>query len=87
MTLPVPIRQVRPSIEEAKAERIEGTVMIECVVTSEGNVSQLNVVRTLDPRLDAAATAALEEWRFKPGTKDGVAVAVRVQIEMTFTLK
>jgi TonB family protein len=65
VTLPIPIRQVRPGYpEDTKAERIEGMVLLECVVTPNGNVSQLNVERKLDPRLDAAATAALEEWRF-----------------------
>jgi hypothetical protein len=29
----------------------------------------------------------LSEWRFKPGSRDGKAVPVRVTIQMTFTLK
>jgi hypothetical protein len=31
--------------------------------------------------------AALEQWRFDAGQKDGAPVAVRVAIKMTFTLK
>jgi len=46
------------------------------------------VVRSLDPTfgLDAQAVIAARQWIFKPGTKDGQPVAVRVMIEMTFTL-
>ena len=29
----------------------------------------------------------MKQWEFKPGTKDGKSVAVRVSIEMAFTLK
>ena len=29
----------------------------------------------------------MKQWEFKPGMKDGKAVAVRVHVEMTFTLK
>jgi D-alanyl-D-alanine endopeptidase (penicillin-binding protein 7) len=88
VSLPVVLTEVRPVYpQDAKADRVEGTVLMACVVTTEGGVAQIVVDRTLDSRLDEAAVAALEQWRFKPGTKDGVPVAVRVQIEMTFTLK
>jgi hypothetical protein len=29
----------------------------------------------------------MKEWVFKPGTKDGKPAAVRISVEMTFTLK
>jgi TonB family protein len=37
--------------------------------------------------LDQQAVDAARQWTFKPGTKDGKPVAVRVHIELTFTLK
>jgi hypothetical protein len=45
--------------------------------------------QSLDPvyGLDDAAVSALHQWRFKAGTKDGKAVAIRVHIEMRFNLK
>jgi TonB family protein len=47
------------------------------------------VLRSLDATfgLDAQAVLAAKQWLFNPGMKDGVAVAVRVTIEMSFTLR
>jgi bla regulator protein BlaR1 len=88
--LPSVIREVRPNYtEEAKQAHIEGTVLLDCVVASSGIPRDIIVARSLDAvlGLDQAAIEALEQWRFKPGTKDGKAVDVHVHVEMTFTLK
>jgi TonB family protein len=90
VVLPSVIREVRPNYtEEAKQARIEGTVLLGCVVGSNGIPRDIMVTRTLDAvlGLDQAAIEALEQWRFKPGTKDGKAVDVQVDVEMTFTLR
>ena len=49
----------------------------------------MTVTQSLDKEygLDTQAVEAVEQWLFKPGIKDGKAVAVRVTIEMVFTLK
>jgi TonB family protein len=59
------------------------------VIATNGEPERIRVTRSLDAKfgLDQAAVRALERWRFKPGTKYGRAVGVRVEIEMTFTLK
>jgi TonB family protein len=86
--MPVPIREVRPQYRgDAMARGIVGTVTLECVVTDAGLPSRIRVTAPLDKDLDAAAIEALEQWRFKPGTKDGKAVAVRVAVQFAFTLK
>ena len=88
--LPSVIKEVRPYYtEEAKQARLEGTVLLDCVVASSGIPRDIIVARSLDDvfGLDQAAIEALEQWRFKPGTKDGKAVDVHVHVEMTFTLK
>ena len=58
------------------------------VVLSDGTVGDVTVLRSLDTvyGLDAQAVSAAKQWVFMPGMKDGQAVAVRVTIEMTFTL-
>lgn len=90
VTLPVPVKSVKPEYtEEAKRARIQGNVLLDVVVTAEGTVSDVKVARSLDTTfgLDQRAVEAAEQWTFKPGTKDGKPVAVRVAIELTFTLK
>ena len=37
--------------------------------------------------LDGAAVNAVKQWRFAPGSRDGKAVPVVVEIEMNFTLR
>ena len=89
-TPPQVLREVKPAYtDSAKRERIQGNVMLEAVVKEDGTVGDVRVVKSLDTRhgLDEEAVKAMKEWRFKPGSKEGKAVAVAVQVEMTFTLK
>ena len=88
VSLPVVVTSVNPEYTaDAKRARIEGIVLLESVVLQDGTVGEVTVVRSLDSTfgLDRQAVAAMKLWRFKPGMKDGKPVAVRVQIEMTFT--
>lgn len=90
VTLPSVVKTVHPEYtKEAKEARIQGTVLLDCVVLTDGKVGNVSVTRSLDSKLglDQAAVEAAKQWQFKPGTKDGKPVAVRVAIELTFTLK
>jgi TonB family protein len=90
VTLPVPVRSVKPGYTAAAMDaHIEGTVGLDLVVLADGKVSDVMVTQSLDKEygLDTQAIEAAKQWLFKPGTKDGKPVAVRVALEMTFTLK
>jgi protein TonB len=90
VTLPTVVSEVKPEYTpEAKRAHIEGGVIMDAVVLANGKVGNVTVARSLDSTfgLDQQAVKAAKQWTFKPGTKDGKPVAVRVQIEMTFTLK
>ncbi len=90
VTLPTPVRSVKPGYTAAAMDaRIEGTVLLDIVVLDDGKVGEAKVTRSLDMEygLDTQAVEAAKQWLFKPGTKDGKPVAVRVSLEMTFTLK
>jgi protein TonB len=87
VTAPVPIEQPKPSYTaDALTARIEGIVTLECVVGIDGRVSEGRVVKPLFPSLDDAALRTLQDWKFKPGTKDGQPVPVRINVEMSFSL-
>jgi protein TonB len=88
--LPVPVRQVKADYTTAAMEaRIQGTVVMDAVVLDDGKVGEVKVTESLDMEygLDKQAVEAMKQWLFKPGTKDGKPVAVRLTVEMTFTLK
>jgi protein TonB len=81
---------VKPSYTaQAIANGIQGSVLLTAIVLANGTVGEVTVTRSLDATLglDAQAVLAAKQWLFNPGMKDGVAVAVRVTIQMTFTLK
>ncbi len=56
---------------EARAQRIEGEVLLEVVFEASGRLRVLRVVRGLGHGLDDAAVHAAEQIRFKPALKDG----------------
>jgi TonB family protein len=90
VTLPRVVREVKPEYtREALQAGIQGSVTLTVVVKTDGMPGSIEITQSLDPEhgLDAAAVRALEQWRFEPGRKDGKAVPVQVDIEMTFTLK
>jgi TonB family protein len=56
---------------EARAQRIEGEVLLEVVFEASGKLRVLRVVRGLGHGLDDSAVRAAEQIRFKPALKDG----------------
>jgi TonB family protein len=90
VTLPKLISEVKPQYtSEALQARIQGPVMMDAVVRTDGTPTDIEVIRSLDTQygLDKQAVAALSAWRFEPGRKDGDPVPVRITVEMQFTLK
>jgi TonB family protein len=68
------------------AARSSGAVLLECVVTNTGEVTEVRILRSLDATvgLDEEAAKGARQWRFRPGTLNGRPVAVRVTIELSF---
>jgi TonB family protein len=89
VSAPVPVRQVRPQYTSAAmTARLAGSVIVECIVLPDGTVGDARVTRSLDARfgLDEEAIRAARQWRFRPGTLNGRPVAVRVTIELSFSI-
>jgi periplasmic protein TonB len=90
VTLPRVLHEERPQYtSDAMRAKVQGTVLLECVVRPDGSVGDVQVVRSLDPTfgLDGQAVAAARKWRFAPGTRLGEPVPVLITIELTFTLR
>ena len=86
VTAPKLLKEVKAEYPpEAMKAGVAGIVKMECVVQTDGTPSDIRVVAPLDPTVDAAAIQALKGWKFSPGQKDGQAVPVLVQVEMSFT--
>lgn len=88
MEPPRVLKEVKPQYTpRAMQEKIEGEVLMECVVRTSGKPTDIKIVKSLDRDLDGAAVAALEQFVFEPGKRRGKPVDVRVDITMRFTLK
>src|SRR5262249_21713547 len=82
------VSQVRPSYTAiALDRRIQGSVVLEVVVTASGLPSQMRVMRSLDEGLDEEAIKAVREWKFTPGRLSGTPVPVVVTIVLDFTIR
>jgi TonB family protein len=88
VTAPVLVREVKPRYTpDAKDAKIQGVVTLQCVVQPDGTVGDVEVTKSLDAGLDDEAIAAVKQWRFEPGKKDGKPIPVRITLEMTFSLR
>jgi protein TonB len=65
------IKQTRPQYPaEAFVKKIEGTVLVEILIDSQGRVTRARVIQSV-PLLDAAALQCVYQWVFQPAVKHG----------------
>jgi len=80
------IKQARPQYpQDAFVKKIEGTVLIEALVDSQGRVSRARVIQSV-PLLDAAALQAVYQWVFQPAMKAGRPVATIIHMPVAFRI-
>jgi protein TonB len=87
---PEAIYNPRPNYPPAaERQRISGVVLLDVLVDENGAVQDVKLVRGIKPDfgLDAAAAAAVRTWRYKPATKNGVRVKIRMSVAVTFKLQ
>jgi len=86
-TPPVSVRQVSPQATRiAIQRRVTGTVLLRVLVDENGAPAKVEILRDTSPRvgLDDASKAALEQWRWKPATKDGHRVKTWIVVQVPF---
>lgn len=87
-TAPVALNAVDPAYTaDAMRDRVEGTVTLYAVIRPDGTVTDIKVLNSLDDRLDSSAMRALSRWHFRPGTKNGEAIALEAVVQIPFKLQ
>jgi periplasmic protein TonB len=87
VTQPHRIHSVAPVYPElARAARVQGDVVIDCVIDSTGHVSEARVVSG-HPLLDEAALAAVRRWIYTPTLLNGVPISVLLTVTVVFELR
>jgi TonB family protein len=90
VTTPILLQQVKPNYtSDAMRAKVQGTVLLQCTVLTDGTVADIRVLRGIDPvfGLDQEAVKAARQWRFRPGTRMGQPVPVEITIELSFSLR
>jgi len=83
---PKKLRHVDPVYPDvAVAAKIRGIVVLDCVVSTQGHVTDVSIVRGI-PLLNAAAIDAVRQWTYTPTLKDGVPVRVLLTVTVRFDL-
>ena len=80
----VDVLPVYPEI--ARVARVEGTIIMEAVLDTNGRVTQLRVLKSV-PMLDQAAVNAVQQWRYTPSFYGGHPVSVLMTITVRFALQ
>jgi TonB family protein len=80
------LERVEPQYPEAaRAAHIQGPVVLNVLVGSDGLVRETSVISG-DPQLAQAATDAVRQWRFRPHQLKGSAVEFETRITVNFAL-
>lgn len=83
---PTKLRQVAPAYPElARQARVQGVVVLDCVIDPSGRVADVKVLRG-HSLLAPAAVDAVRQWLYTPTRLNGVPVAVLLTVTVRFTL-
>ena len=67
---------------------VQGRVVVGFVVERDGSITDVNVLRSVDPSLDREAMRVVKGMpRWTPGKQNGSAVRVKYQVPVTFRLQ
>ena len=77
------VEPVYPSL--ARAARIQGAVELQAVISKEGRIERVQVLRG-HPMLVNAAVDAVQQWRYRPYILNGEAVEVETHVTVNFSL-
>ena len=81
------VKRVEPKYtKDARKHKVTGSVIIRCIFSSTGKVTDIRVISGLPDGLTEKAVAAARLIRFKPAMMNGKPVSMYMQIEYNFNL-
>ena len=84
---PRKVRHVAPEYPAlAIATRVQGRVVLDCVIDEDGRVSSVTVLES-HPLLEEAAVDAVRRWRYLPTLLNGTRVSVLLTVTVDFRLR
>jgi TonB family protein len=93
--IPMASGSMRPTIlyrekarytEEARRQKIQGSVILLATFTADGRLTNIRVLKGLPEGLTQEAIKAAQHIRFNPATRNGAAVTVQARLEYNFSL-
>jgi len=89
--------EVRPAVRIFGSEPIldtddlagitEGNEIIELTIDAQGNIVEKSVIQSLGPVVDTRVLAALADWRFRPATREGLAIPSKQDVYYHFPIR
>lgn len=78
------VRQAPTYPYDMRRAGINGSVVVEFIISTEGDVIQTQVVRSSHREFEMPALQAVQKWKFKPGRRRGQVVNVRASQLLEF---
>jgi TonB family protein len=80
----LPVVSPDPHVAADELGSLQGDVIVEVTIDENGNIVQKVVVQSLAPVIDSKVLEALENWRFRPATRNGVPIASKQDVYYHF---
>jgi periplasmic protein TonB len=82
---PVVINRVTPVYPRpAIAIRLNGSVIVECIIDKNGRVREAHVISSTSTLFNQSAIDAVQQWQFTPGSLHGRAIDTIFDLTVTF---
>jgi len=81
----LPINAYEPVVDPNELPgHVEGSIVVEITIDDRGNIVQKTVLQSLGAAIDNKVLAALENWHFRPATRNGVAIPSKQDVYYHF---
>lgn len=78
------VYQPGPLLGKQVRKKAPGTAYIIFIVDKRGRVENPIVQKSTDPAFERPALAAVKQWKFEPGKRNGAPVRFRMRVPITF---